>query len=166
MSTPWPIGNPFLARRAVAIALVALVLPSFASCNHEPQITEVDYLYAEPGKVYFFNQPKDRDDDDDAEITGTLLLVDGCLRIETPYVAPDWYSAVVWPKEYDLVIEEREIAILNPDGERVTRVGDVVLIGGSGAGTDRDDRIGECRGPFWHANTNDTVKTLATATPN
>jgi hypothetical protein len=121
MSTPWPIGNPFLARRAVAIALVALVLPSFASCNHEPQITEVDYLYAEPGKVYFFNQPKDRDDDDDAEITGTLLLVDGCLRIETPYVAPDWYSAVVWPKEYDLVIEEREIAILNPDGERAGR---------------------------------------------
>lgn len=134
---------PFL----IALGLMAAVL--FTACNHEPNVTEVDYPGTEGGKVYFLTQSNGANTDS-ADLFGTLDLVDGCLQIAHEATDGAEPSNIVWPVGFGIAIDDESILILDDDDRVVTRVGEQTLLGGSG-GADNFERLGGCEGSFWYA---------------
>ena len=144
---------------SLAIGLVLL----FAACNHEPNVTEIRYSDTSGGTIFLLTQPKDYLDDNDAEIEGTLVLIDGCLRIANAS-RPDRFPAMVWPKGFSAAINGEDVLIVDTGGAPVARVGDRIRAGGS-SGWDSDARYGGCSGPFWSTRNNDSVEVVETAMP-
>jgi len=64
----------------------------------------------------------------EAEIFGTLLLVDECIRVNDREV--DTSYLLVWPPEFSLNTEHDPIQIIDGDGKVIASVGDLVRIGG------------------------------------
>ncbi len=88
-----------------------------------------------------------------AEMIGQLVLVDGCLRIESIY--DDTSYLPVWPPEFDLGSEDDEIQVLDGAGEVVARVGEEIYMGGGEGSASvmaecvRQQLPSTCTGPYW-----------------
>lgn len=68
-------------------------------------------------------------DRDDVEFSGTLLLIDGCLVIES-----EWYDGLVlpiWNSDHRLQVLGDDIAVVNGNGEVVAKVDQPIWSGGS-----------------------------------
>lgn len=82
-----------------------------------------------------------------AQMTGELVLDDGCLRV--------WDTLILWPYGYTLEIEDGDIWVVSEHSERVTKVGDRVRMGGGQISAEfAEEKIGRslpegCTGPFW-----------------
>ena len=61
-------------------------------------------------------------------ISGKLVLVDNCLRVQSDPSETSY--AVIWPHDYALRIEDGEIQILDSTGQVVAQVGNEVSMGG------------------------------------
>jgi hypothetical protein len=88
-----------------------------------------------------------------AELIGRLVLVDGCLRIESVH---DGTSQLpIWPPEFGLAAEGDEIQVVDGEGEVVARVGEEVYMGGGGGSATgladcvREQLPAACGGPYW-----------------
>jgi hypothetical protein len=88
-----------------------------------------------------------------AELIGDLVLVDGCVRVNSLY--GDGSLLPVWPPEFTLKAENDEIQVLDGDAQVVARVGQEVYMGG-GIGQDasladcvRQQLPAGCTGPYW-----------------
>jgi len=94
-----------------------------------------------------------------ALLEGTLVEVDGCLRIEDGHYADGWL--VLWPFGSDIRVADDGIEVINEDGKPVARVGDRLRAGGGAIENTRGmESINEmipgmpiegCRGPYWVA---------------
>lgn len=90
----------------------------------------------------------------EALATGTLILEDGYLRLETK----GSNDLIIWPKGYSMEIEGDEIMILDEEKQFVARVGDTISAGGG----EMENifnlwLIGvflpfDCEGPYWVSN--------------
>jgi len=95
-----------------------------------------------------------------AELIGDLVLVDGCLRVNSIY--GDVSYLPVWPPEFTLRAEGDEIQVHDGDDQVVARVGqEVYMSGGEGAAASIPDCVREqlpaaCTGPHWTVG--DTVR--------
>lgn len=63
-----------------------------------------------------------------ALMSGTLIVEDGCLRVEPDY--PGSSPLIIWPAGFEFQVAGDEISILDPDGYVVARVGEPVEMGG------------------------------------
>jgi hypothetical protein len=94
-----------------------------------------------------------------ALLEGTLVEVDGCLRIEDGHYADGWL--VIWPFGSDIRVADDHIEVINEDGKAVARVGDQLRAGGGAIENTRGmESINEmipgmpiegCHGPYWAA---------------
>jgi hypothetical protein len=94
-----------------------------------------------------------------ALLEGTLLEVDGCLRIEDGHYADGWL--VIWPSGSDIRVADDGIEVVNAEGKPVARVGEQLGAGGGAIENTRGmESINEmipgmpiegCRGPYWVA---------------
>ncbi|MCJ7702785.1 MAG: hypothetical protein MUO62_14475 [Anaerolineales bacterium] len=89
----------------------------------------------------------------EAELIGTLVLIDGCLQIDSLY--GDGAVIPVWPAEYTIVTEGDSYAILDGDGNPLIREGEEVYMGG-GEGNEsgmlecvQQQIPNSCSGKFW-----------------
>ena len=84
-----------------------------------------------------------------ADLTGKLVLVDGCLRLQNN----DSSYLIVWPWDFSLRADGAVIKILDGTGEIVAEVGDNLMIGGgeslSVTGFVLQPLPEECVGPYW-----------------
>ena len=64
----------------------------------------------------------------EAELIGTLVLVDGCLRVNS--IHGDGSYLPLWPPEFGLAAEGDSVRVLDGAGEAVARVGEEVYMGG------------------------------------
>lgn len=95
-----------------------------------------------------------------ARLEGTLALVDGCLRVTTPYGAN---PLIVWPAEATLRNDGGDIRVVASDGRVIGRVGESIVLGGgeiSAPGGQvstpvrallREPPPTRCPGPYWLA---------------
>jgi hypothetical protein len=94
-----------------------------------------------------------------ALLEGTLVEVDGCLRIEDGHYADGWL--VIWPSGSDIRVADDGIEVINAEGKPVARVGEQLGAGGGAIENTRGmESIDEmipgmpiegCRGPYWVA---------------
>lgn len=94
-----------------------------------------------------------------ALMEGTLVEVDGCLRMEDGHYADGWL--VLWPFGADIRAGGDRIEVINEDGELVARVGDRLRAGGGVVENTRSMAglnemvpgmpIGGCPSPYWVA---------------
>jgi hypothetical protein len=77
-----------------------------------------------------------------ALMEGTLVEVDGCLRIEDDHYADGWL--VLWPFGSDIRVDNDRIEVINRNGQPVARVGERLRAGG---GAVESTRRPGCR---WH----------------
>jgi hypothetical protein len=94
-----------------------------------------------------------------ALLEGTLVEVDGCLRIEDAHYTDGWL--VIWPFGSDIRMAEDGIEVINEEGKPVARVGEQPGAGGGAIENTRGmESINEmipgmpiegCRGPYWVA---------------
>jgi hypothetical protein len=88
-----------------------------------------------------------------AEMVGQLVLVDGCLRLESIY--GDTSYLPVWPPEFALRSEDEEIQVLDGTGQVVARVGEEIFMGGGEGSASvmakcvRQQLPVTCTGPYW-----------------
>jgi hypothetical protein len=88
-----------------------------------------------------------------ALLIGRLVLVDGCLRVESLH--GDESLLAIWPPEFGLAAEGEKIQVLDGEGQVVARVGEeVYMSGGGGSASGLADCVQEqlpdsCRGPYW-----------------
>jgi hypothetical protein len=88
-----------------------------------------------------------------AEMIGQLVLVDGCLRIESIY--DDTSYLPVWPPEFELGSDDDEIQVLDGVGQVVARVGEEIYMGGGEGSVSvmaecvRQQLPTACTGPYW-----------------
>ncbi|HEU4325943.1 MAG TPA: hypothetical protein VFS21_22575 [Roseiflexaceae bacterium] len=93
----------------------------------------------------------------DAAISGRLVLVDGCLRVNSEPGGPSWLP--VWPADFLLTISSGALAVDDGSGSIVAQVGDLLRLRG---GTIPDDPAAwqatvqlrqpppsACPGPYW-----------------
>ncbi len=96
----------------------------------------------------------------EAELIGDLVLVNGCLRVNSIY--GDGSVLPIWPPEFTLKAEKRatvaaqdEIQVLDGAGQVVARAGqEVYMGGGGGSATSLADCVrgqlpADCTGPYW-----------------
>jgi len=104
----------------------------------------------------------------EAELIGELVLVNGCLRVNSIY--GDGSVLPIWPPEFTLKAEKRatvacpepcrraaqdEIQVLDGAGQVVARVGQEVYMGGGGGSATslaecvRQQLPADCIGPYW-----------------
>jgi len=96
----------------------------------------------------------------EAELIGELVLVNGCLRVNSIY--GDGSVLPIWPPEFTLKAEKRttvaaqdEIQVLDGAGQIVARVGQEVYMGGGGGSATsladcvRQQLPADCTGPYW-----------------
>ena len=94
-----------------------------------------------------------------ALMEGTLVEVDGCLRIEDDHYADGWL--VLWPFGSDIRVDDDRIEVINRNGQPVARVGERLRAGGGAVESTRamagfDEvipgmPIDGCPGPYWVA---------------
>ena len=88
-----------------------------------------------------------------ALLIGRLVLVDGCLRIES--VHGEESLLPIWPPEFGLAAEGDGIQVLDGEGRVVARVGEEVYMGGGGGSAEglaecvREQLPAACGGPYW-----------------
>jgi hypothetical protein len=88
-----------------------------------------------------------------AELIGRLVLVDGCLRIDSIHGAESLLP--IWPPEFGLAAQGDEVQVLDGDGQVVARVGEEVYMGGGESSTPglaecvREQLPATCTGPYW-----------------
>jgi hypothetical protein len=92
-----------------------------------------------------------------ALMEGTLVEVDGCLRIEDGHYTNGWL--VLWPFGSDIRVGGDRVEVINEDGQPVARVGDRTRAGGGAVENSRgmaglDEMIpgmpiDGCPGPYW-----------------
>jgi len=88
-----------------------------------------------------------------AELIGHLVLVDGCLRVNSIYGEASYLP--VWPPEFTLTAEDDGIQVRDGDGQVVARVGEEVYVsGGEGSAASMPECVREqlpavCTGPYW-----------------
>jgi hypothetical protein len=90
---------------------------------------------------------------------GTLVEVDGCLRIYDGHYANGWL--VLWPFGSDIRVTDNLIEVINENGKPVARVGEWMRAGGGAVENSRgmvglDEMIpgmpiDGCSGPYWIA---------------
>jgi hypothetical protein len=95
----------------------------------------------------------------EALMEGTLVEVDGCLRIEDGHYAAGWL--VLWPFGSDIRVADNRIEVINEDGKPVARVGKWMRAGGGAVENSRGMNglnemipgmpIDGCPGPYWIA---------------
>jgi hypothetical protein len=146
MKRDWSVA--WLAR---VLFIVSLLLIQGCSCGTSAT--------SESGDVYFPQlRPVAGDRGGmDGDITGELVLVDGCIRLNPRY--GDVSYLVVWPPEYTLVAEDDLLQVRNENGDIVARVGEGVYMGGgempeSSAQWLSQELLSEelrevCSGPYW-----------------
>jgi hypothetical protein len=89
----------------------------------------------------------------EAELIGHLVIIDGCLRIESLYGDQSYFP--IWPPEFSLSMDSDEIVILDGDGILVGSVGEEIYMGGGTGSTNslsdcvRQQLPENCDGPFW-----------------
>lgn len=90
----------------------------------------------------------------DGETTGTLMLVDKCLRLESNQ--SDTSYMLIWPPDFKFLIESDAVKILNEDGINVATVGDFVYMGGGEVHLllvmdkfIQEQIPSQCDGPYW-----------------
>lgn len=90
----------------------------------------------------------------EAEIYGTLVLNDDCIRIKSS--ESDTSYLLIWPPSFKLVSENNVITILNRDGEGVVKVGDRVRLSGGEVKSQsmldvyvQEQMQTKCPGPYW-----------------
>jgi hypothetical protein len=89
----------------------------------------------------------------EAELIGELVLVDGCLRVDSIYGGDS--VVPVWPPEFALGAEGDDIQVLDGDGRVVARVGqETYMSGGQGPASSVPDCVREqlpagCTDPYW-----------------
>jgi hypothetical protein len=89
----------------------------------------------------------------EAELVGELVLLDGCLRVNSIY--SEECVVPVWPPEFTLASKNGEIHVLDEAGQIVVRVGEeVYMSGGMGSAEALADCVrqqlpAECRGRHW-----------------
>lgn len=94
-----------------------------------------------------------------ALLEGTLVEVDGCLRIEDGHYADGWL--VIWSFGSDIRVSDDGIDVINEDGKPVARAADQLRAGGVAieniSGMESINEmipgmpIDGCRGPYWVA---------------
>jgi hypothetical protein len=88
-----------------------------------------------------------------AEMVGQLVLVDGCLRVESIY--DDTSYLPVWPPEFALRSEDDGIQVLDGAGQVAARVGEEIFMGGGEGSASvmaecvRQQLPATCSGPYW-----------------
>ena len=88
-----------------------------------------------------------------ALLIGRLVLVDGCLRIESLHGGESMLP--IWPPEFGLATEGEQIQVLDGEGRVVARVGEEVYMGGGGGSAEglaecvREQLPPACTGPYW-----------------
>lgn len=125
--------------------LFALVILVVVACSNNSGHTS--------SPIPFF--PKQKEEPNvymQADLTGELILVDGCLRIND---IDNNNFLLVWPKDFSLRIENNTVQVIDEIGQLVAQEGDTLVIGG---GEMPEEHIAEylaeplpdnCRGPFW-----------------
>jgi len=89
----------------------------------------------------------------EAELIGDLVLVNGCLRVNSIY--SDGSVLPIWPPEFTLKAEKDEIQVLDGAGQVVAHVGEEVYMGGGGGSATsladcvRQQLPADCTGPYW-----------------
>ena len=90
----------------------------------------------------------------DGETTGTLMLVDKCLRLKSNQ--SDTSYMLIWPPDFKFLIENDAVKILNEDGIIVAMIGDLVYMGGGEVHLllmmdkfIQDQIPPQCDGPYW-----------------
>jgi hypothetical protein len=101
----------------------------------------------------------------DGEVSGTLVVVDNCLRVNTPSGSS---LLIIWPPDVTLAQESDIITIRDASGTDVAQVGRDVYLGGGGLSTAADlEAISQplrqtppesCPGPYWLVG--ETIRTL------
>jgi hypothetical protein len=94
-----------------------------------------------------------------ALLEGTLLEVDGCLRVEDGHYDDGWL--VIWPFGSDISVADDGIEVIDERGKPVARVGEQLGAGGGAIENTRGMEsindmipgmpIAGCRGPYWVA---------------
>jgi hypothetical protein len=92
-----------------------------------------------------------------ALLEGELELNEGCLSIRATDIGTS--HTAIWPFEFDFIVQEGNVKILNGDTEVVAQVGDRVRVSGGELPTMsrevfEENFIGafECLGPYWLIN--------------
>ena len=111
------------------------------------------------GRVIYLPVQPPSEDSMMALLEGTLVEVDGCLRIEDGHYADGWL--VIWPFGSDIRVADDGIEVIDEEGKPVARVGERLGAGGGAIENTRGmESINEmipgmpiegCRGPYWVA---------------
>ena len=105
--------------------------------------------------IFFPTQKEPATAHNQALLSGSLKLIDGCLRVNG--------DLIVWPYGFSPTTEEGVIQVIDSTHETVARVGDKVRFGGGGFSEDEDgmdmveilDKLStqfptdRCSGPYW-----------------
>ncbi len=123
-----------MIRRTVCLVFIALLL-TIAACTSsnspslQPDGNHPSTTSSDPTKTTFFpRQEKPVRAWMDALILGTLVLVDNCIRVDSE-VAKTSYLLIV-PPDFSFSVENKQINILNANGEIVAHIGDRARISG------------------------------------
>lgn len=108
-------------------------------------------------KTIFFPQQEPVDGEREtmtSEISGTLVLVDGCIRVYDAETETSWL--LIWPPTFSLNAENNSIQILDGQDNVVARVGDSVRIDGGEiwspsyfSETMQPNLPADCPSPYW-----------------
>jgi hypothetical protein len=111
------------------------------------------------GRVIYLPVQPPGEDSMMALLEGTLVEVDGCLRIEDGHYADGWL--VIWPFGSDIRVADAGIEVIDEESKPVARVGEQLGAGGGAIENTRGmESINEtipgmpiegCRGPYWVA---------------
>jgi len=90
----------------------------------------------------------------DGEEYGTLVLANNCIRLNRDDT--DNSYLLIWPPDFNMIIENGTIGIQNGNGQIVAHIGDRVHIGGGGINLllmlDKYIQAQvppQCTGPYW-----------------
>jgi hypothetical protein len=89
----------------------------------------------------------------EAELVGDLVLIDGCLRVESLY--GDQSYIPIWPPDFKVVLENEIPVIQDGDGQLVGRVGEEIYMGGGESSENalpacvRQQIPPSCNGKYW-----------------
>jgi hypothetical protein len=131
----------------IATLIIAVSCALLVACYGQGrQVDKVENPGGDPDTIYFPRQEKSNSFDA-ADVYGTIQLVDGCPRLVE---APSNDYLIIFPHGFELRVQSEEIVVLNGQGTPVARIGDRVVLGGSGNPNSSDDEIHGCSGPFWN----------------
>ena len=136
-----------MKRKIEASILIISLLMVMVSCAKESDVDSSD--------LPFFPQQKQVPNAYmDALLVGKLVLMNGCLRVNTNEGTS---PLIIWPYGFSLRENANTIEILDGSGQLVVQVGDDVRVGGGEIqGEHLKEYDGqlfpkECSGPYWLA---------------